>query len=154
MVSTCDEKAAVARRKQGRRGQRDTIENRTRRAEMLVQWVSTTGPRRCIPGSCDRGNSDKVDRRNEASIRPLEPLPRGVVDHAPVKPFDLDEKLFLRCLRSSRRGATAGPSRMTTEHLRPLLDEWSSVQVLFKAGEVFARAEIPDTVIQMVKMGG
>ena len=42
---------------------------------------------------------------------------------------------------------------MTTEHLRPLLDEWSSVQVLFKAGEVFARAEIPDTVIQMVKMG-
>ena len=42
---------------------------------------------------------------------------------------------------------------MTTEHLRPLLDEWSSVQVLFKAGEVFGRAEIPDTVIQMVKMG-
>ena len=50
-------------------------------------------------------------------------------------------------------GAASGPSGMTTEHLRPLLDEWSSVQVLFKAGEVFGRAEIPDTVIQMVKMG-
>ena len=94
----------------------------------------------------------KLTDETKRPSRPREPLPRGVVDHAPVTPFDLDEKLLFRCLRSSRRGAAAGPSGMTTEHLRPLLDELSSMQVLFKAVEVFARTEIPDTVIQMVKM--
>ena len=36
-----------------------------------------------------------------------------------------------------------GPSGMTNEHLRPLLDDWASMQVLFKAGEVFARGSDP-----------
>ena len=42
---------------------------------------------------------------------------------------------------------------MTSEHLRPLLDDWSSMQVLVKAAEMFARAEIPESVVQIVKMG-
>ena len=50
-----------------------------------------------------------------------EPLPREVLEHVPPVPFDLDEKLFLRCLLSSTRGAAVGPSGMTNEHLRPLL---------------------------------
>ena len=41
---------------------------------------------------------------------------------------------------------------MTSEHLRPLLDDWSSMQ-LVKAAEIFARAEIPESVVQIVKMG-
>ena len=41
---------------------------------------------------------------------------------------------------------------MTSEHLRPLLDDWSSMQVLVKAAEIFARAEIPESVVQIVKM--
>ena len=86
--------------------------------------------------------------------RPREPLPREVLKHVPPVSFDLDEKLFLRCLRSSRRGSAAGPSGMTNEHLRPLLDDWASMQVFFKAGEVFARGLIPESVVQIVKMGG
>ena len=42
---------------------------------------------------------------------------------------------------------------MTNEHLRPLLDDWASMQVFFKAGEVFARGLIPESVVQIVKMG-
>ena len=41
---------------------------------------------------------------------------------------------------------------MTNEHLRPLLDDWASMQVLFKAGEVFARGPTPESVVQIVKM--
>ena len=42
---------------------------------------------------------------------------------------------------------------MTSEHLRPLLDDWSSMQVLVKAAEMFAWTEIPESVVQIVKMG-
>ena len=89
---------------------------------------------------------------SERPARPREPLPREVLEHVPPLPFDLDEKLFLRCLRSSRRGAAAGPSGMTNEHLRPLLDDWASMEVFFKAGEVFARGLILESVVQIVKM--
>ena len=33
-----------------------------------------------------------------------------------------------------------------------MLDEWSSIKSAVQDGEVFARSEIPDTVVQMVKM--
>ena len=143
----CDDKAAVARQRQGRRGQQDTIENRTRRAEMLVQLGELSSARQALEGPSlapgTEATLSKLTDETKRPCRPWEPLLRGVVGHAPVTPFDLDEKLFLRCLRSSRKGAAAGPSGMTTDNLRPL----------FKAGEMFARAEIPDTVIQMAKIG-
>ena len=145
----CDDKAAVARRRQGRRGQ-DTIENRTRRAETLVQLGELSSARKALEGASLAPGTEAtltvVTNVEKRPSRPREPLPREVVEHAPVTPFDLDEKMFLLCLRFSRRDAATGPSGMTTEHLRPLLDEWYSMQVLFKAGEVFARGEIPDTV--------
>ena len=37
-------------------------------------------------------------------------------------PFELDQALSLKNFKSARRGAAGGPSGMTTEHLRPLLD--------------------------------
>ena len=41
------------------------------------------------------------------------------MEHQPHSHFDLDEKMFGRNLRSSRRGVAGGPSDMTCEHLRP-----------------------------------
>ena len=49
--------------------------------------------------------------------------PRSVAHFWPTVHFDLNEDRFCRNLRSSRRGAAVGPSRMTSEHLRPLLED-------------------------------
>ena len=123
----CDEKAARARRRGARRFQ-DTIESRTMRAEMLVQFGELAA---LAPG--DNATLTALTNDAKRPSRPREPLPREVVEHVARTPFNLDENSFLRCLRSCRRGAAAGPSRMTSEHLRPLLDDWSSMQVLVKA---------------------
>ena len=37
-------------------------------------------------------------------------------------PFELDQALLIKNLKSARRETAGGPSGMTTEHLRPLLD--------------------------------
>ena len=58
----------------------------------------------------------------------------------PATLFELDEKLFNRNLRSSRRSAAAGPSGMTMEHLRPLLDEPGALHFFFLIGEKLAHA--------------
>ena len=67
--------------------------------------------------------------------------------------FQLDEDRFLKNLRSARRGAAAGPSGMTNEHLRPLLDDARGRKLLFTVGEQLARAAVPQEVIEMVRVG-
>ena len=65
--------------------------------------------------------------------------------------FDMDETVFLRNLRSARRGAEAGPSGMTTEHLRPSLHDVSTQRLIFKLGERLGRGWVPHNVVEMIK---
>ena len=46
----------------------------------------------------------------------------GSRNTSPVERFELDKELFLINLRTARRGAAAGPSGMTSNHLSPLLE--------------------------------
>ena len=66
------------------------------------------------------GNSATLDQLKDPTRRPRDPLPHELFSHIPGRPFELDEQLLSRNLRSARRGAAAGPSEMTTEHLRLL----------------------------------
>ena len=68
---------------------------------------------------------------------PREPLPQDVIDFVPAVEFSLEDNLFYKTLRSARRGAACGPSGMTYEHLRPLLNCRSDLVVLHKLGERF-----------------
>ena len=76
-------------------------------------------------------------------------LPRCVKEYAPEIPFELDEKKFLTNLRTSRRGAAAGRSGTTTEHLRLVLDTVQDAQLLFKH---LSRAETPTTIVNLVRL--
>ena len=82
--------------------------------------------------------------------RPPQPREAGF---QPPTLFQLDEKQFGRNLRSARRGVAGGPSGMTCEHLRPLLDEGKAMQLLFKVGENLARAHVPEVAVSMVRSG-
>ena len=53
--------------------------------------------------------------------RPRNSFPRELMELVP-RDFELDDPRFAKNLRSSKRGAAGGPSSMTAEHLRPLLD--------------------------------
>ena len=59
----------------------------------------------------------------------------------------LDPDLFAKNPHSARRGAVGGPSGMTSEHLRPLLDMtrfWRFTQDL-------AKAAVPDDIVELVR---
>ena len=51
------------------------------------------------------------------------PLPSQVVNSVPERSFELDPVEFLVSDRTVRRGATAGLSGMTTDHLSTILDD-------------------------------
>ena len=85
--------------------------------------------------------------------QPREPLLEDLAQFIPAALFELDEKLFNRNLRSSRRGAAAGPLGMTMEHLCPLLDEPGALHSFFLIGEKSAHANVPGSVVDIVRMG-
>ena len=84
--------------------------------------------------------STNPDRRPSA---PRESLGRGIEEHVPVERFELGKDLFLISLRTARRGAAAGPSGMTSNHLFPLLQRSCSQSLhsrwqwrMFRFGQV------------------
>ena len=92
------------------------------------------------------GNQATLDVLTNATRRPPHlrtPLSPEVLGHAPRREFELDEPTFNKNLRSSRRVAAGGPSGMTTEHLRPLLDERRALHLFFLVAQKLARADVP-----------
>ena len=54
------------------------------------------------------------------------PIDSSILEVEPEELFNLDIDLLLKNLRTARRGAAAGPSGMTAEHLKPFLEDTTS----------------------------
>ena len=119
------EEAAVARGRR-RRTWVDSVERRAERAQTLVALGEISSGRAALEGSpVAPGNQATLNSLRDESSRPRtlrDPLPDHLLNHQPEREFLLDRDRFLRNLRCSRRGAAPGPTGMTAEHLRPLLD--------------------------------
>ena len=84
---------------------------------------------------------------------PREPLPNELSTFEPVAPFRLDAERFIKNIRSARRGAAGGPSGMTTEHLRPMMDSMNDMERLCLLGGIMARGEVPVHVEPAIRLG-
>ena len=82
-----------------------------------------------------------------------EPVDPGVAEVDPAVLLDLDIDLLLQNLRNSRRGAAGGPSGMTTEHLKILLESATGSSLLGEAATMFARGRIPEEILIAVRVG-
>ena len=96
-----------------------------------------------------------MDALRDTRIRlpaPREPLPEELFERrGPL--FQLDHDLFAKNLRVARRGAAAGPSGMTADHLRPLLDSVADTTRFWRLAQDLARATVPEDVVDAVKLG-
>ena len=84
--------------------------------------------------------------------QPPDPIPPAVMELVP-RSFELDEVMFMKNLRSSKRGVAGGPSRMTMEHLRPLLESPRDTHLLYGACQLLAVANIPQEVKDGLRLG-
>ena len=66
--------------------------------------------------------------------------------------FELDEVMFVQNLRSSKRGVAGGPSSMTIEHLRPLLES-PGTPIQHGVCQLLAVANIPQKVKDGLRLG-
>ena len=66
--------------------------------------------------------------------------------------FELDEARFAKNLRSSKSSAAGGPSSMTTEHLRPLLDSPRGTHLLFDDCQSLATSKVRQEVKDAMRL--
>ena len=88
--------------------------------------------------------------------RPL--LPRAalspeVAEAQPVEAFDLDSIEFLTCLRRARRGAAAGPSGMTSDHLFSVLENEGDSELMCRVASLLSVEQVPEAILEAIRFG-
>ena len=108
-MSATGSQAAVRRR---RRQNHDDVHKRADRARQLVQMGELSAGRLVLDGAqVAEGNNATLEALTDQRRRPAvprAPLSQSILEAQP-EVFALDEGLFVQSLRSSRRGAAAGP---------------------------------------------
>ena len=98
-----------------RRGTRiDSVERRAERAQALVALGEISSGR--------------------------ESLPDHLMDRQLAMEHELDRDWFLKTLRCARRDAAGGPSGVTAEHLRPILDSARDSELLWEFAQSFEKS--------------
>ena len=146
--------AAIRKR---RRQEDDDLARRVARAERLARLGELSSARQALesaavaPGSLRTLHELTNPERRPAVPRSL--LDPELDDFEPGEQINLDPELLTKTLRTARRGAAAGPSGMTAEHLRPLLEGDREMAVFHQFAHIMARGEVPDRIEGAVRMG-
>ena len=85
--------------------------------------------------------------------------PRRELDHDVLAtvlavPFELDVDKFQHKLRTVRRGAAGGPSGMSGEHLKIVLESPACTALLSESASQLARAEMLEEIVKAIWWGG
>ena len=110
-------------RQSGEGGQNRTVWNAGQSVRRLVMMGEVSAGRRVLEGAPLAPGTDatlkKLRQRPSAPREPLnvEPSPQ------PETLFMLDHQEFSKSLKTARRGAAPGPSGMTADHVKPLLEQ-------------------------------
>ena len=151
-----DEAAAAATcnsRHTSRKKARDEVQIRAERAAALAQpgELSAASSALTAPPLAP-ANAATVAALRDPDRRPPTcqvPLPEAIA----APPLHLNQAKLVANLRSARRGAAAGPSGTTTEHLRVLLDDEESAQLLYDAAQCLASGDIPQDILRGLRLG-
>ena len=147
----CAEEAATVRQRRAQRVQGNQDERRATRAFNFVQMGELSSRRQALEGEeLAPGNEETLKELRKQVAIPRDAVP-PVPRDAPI--FNLDERIFGRNVRSAKRGAAGGPSAMTTDHLRPLLESTRDLHNLFKVAELLARGQIPESTASTIRRG-
>ena len=139
------------------RASRTEVEARAARATALVHLGELSAAARALVSQpLAPGSSDTLQELRDPANRPQAPYAPPdpmLLAFRPEEQCALPLHPFLASLRTARRGSAAGPSGITNEHLRILLDDEADCTLLHRAAERLARADVPVPVVAAIRAG-
>ena len=129
-----------------RRTQQDTPERRAERAQTMVLMGELSAGRRVLEGAPLAPGAEATLRK----LRQRPPAPRTPIaaefSRQPDSLFLLDHQEFLKNLKKP------GPSGMTAEHVKPLLENDNDAESFCQVAELLCRGHIPSEVLCVIRM--
>ena len=149
--------AVNVRARARRRSKGDDIQKRVRRAFHMVQLGEVSAGRQALEGASLAGGDQKtLNALRDPTRRPAVPrdsVPDDIAGLQPEEPFVLDQDMFLHNVRTARKGAAPGPSGMTADHLRPLVEHSGAARALSHGASLMAQARIPEEIMSAIRCG-
>ena len=160
LIKTCRADAESGNAATSHRRQRDTSDDLSKRAKkalQLVQWGALSTARQALEGAAVARGSERTLAQLTDPVRrpelPRSPIAREFTEHNPHEQVELCGEVLLKNLRSSRRGVAAGPSGMTGEHLRVILDSESDSDAFTAFACTLAVVEVPHEIMKAIRLG-
>ena len=134
-----------------------TPERQASRARQLVHLGELSAARQALTaGPLAPGTANTLQELQDPARRPnapYAPLHPSLSEFQPDQPVDLPDDLILTNLRKARKGAAPGPSGLTADTLRILLDDDTATSNLIRVARKLAQAGIPAAVAQAIGLG-
>ena len=131
----------------------ETAETRGKTACQKIRMGEVSRARQYLTGATLAPGNDQtlqeLQRRRDQEV--VRPLSQEVLEFDPERPVILDRPTFLTSLKSAPRGSSPGPGGCTYEHLKTLLDESDTTELLFGAcSSSLAQAKVPEEVASVL----
>ena len=125
-----------------------TAEQNAKMACQKIRLGEVSRLKQCLTGAALAPGTAETfqnlqNKRPQEVVRPLSP---EVLEFMPDRPVRLDRTLFLESLKSASQLSSPGPGGCTYEHLKVLLDETDTAELMFAACSRLAQAKVPDQV--------
>ena len=152
-----EEKGSVASARKRRRGRSNENESRSARALFLTQLGELLSARHALEASPlapgDESTRAKLTDENRRPSKPRTRLDQDILEMEPEEPFHIDVDKLQHNLRTARRGAAGGPSGMTSEHLKIVMESPACANLLGEAASQMAQGDIPEEIVRAIRFG-
>ena len=102
------------------------------------------------------GTAATLAQLRDPTRRPTEPytpLQANIDQFVPEQPLQLPAHKLLTALRRSRKGAAPGPSGLTADTLRLVLDDEATTTLFVEVCQHLAQARVPPNIAQAIGLG-
>ena len=134
-----------------------TQTSRTTRARNLVHLGDLSAARQALlSGPLAPGSDTTLAELRDPDRRPIEPYPATNPDKSnfqPDEPVQLPRALLVANLQRARKGAAPGPSGLTAEALRLILDDEAATDRYIQVAQQVAQGRVPPQASQLLGLG-
>ena len=152
----CEAASSFATRRR-RRTHSDTIDGRAERAQNLVLMGGVSSARHALDGepvaAGTQRTRDLLSDPERRPAHPYNPMPEIVQNYQAETPFMHEKAKLLKNLKCARRGAAAGPSGMTADHLKPVLENHRDSDLFHNISQLMVRAVVPSEIFSALRIG-
>ena len=135
----------------------NTLEQRARRARHLVHQGELSAARQALTaGPLAPGDASTLEELRDPTRRPgapYGPIDAAIMQFVPAEPLQLPDALIINALRRTRKGAAPGPSGLTAETLRLVLDDADATQAFLQVSQLLAQADLPQQASNAIALG-